>query len=157
MSVGQLENDSHKETTMTTTHKASAPVFDAAALASLLNFGGKGGGFSAIGDVGGQQILFWSGQQIDAIQIGDNKYGGGGGGLNATAQIPADGKVYIIELQATDSVLCYIKMKIGETEVAVGNNNHGEAIVLAAPNLAVRFAGISHGQRVDRLYFNLVT
>lgn len=142
---------------MATMHGVSSPVLDAAALASLLNFGGKGGSFSAIGDVGGQQILFWSGQQIDAIQIGDNKYGGGGGSLSATAKIPADGKVYIAELQAQDSVLCYIKMKIGETEVSVGNSNHGDAIVLAAPNLVVRFAGINHGKRVDRLYFDLVT
>lgn len=138
------------------TQQTASSVIDPAVLATSLSFGGKGGGFSAVGDVGGQQILFWSGAGIDSIQIGDNRYGGGGGSLTATAQIPADGKVYIAELQAKDSVLCYIKMKIGDTDVAVGNNGYRDAVVLAAPNLAVRFAGISHGDRVDRLYFDIV-
>jgi hypothetical protein len=140
---------------MTTKHAASH-VVDTAALTNLLNFGGKGGDFSAVGDVGGQQILFWSGAVIDAIQVGANKYGGSGGSLTATAQIPADGKVYLAELQSRDAVLCYIKIRIGDTDVAVGNNGYGDAVVLAAPGLAVRFAGVSHGSFVDRLYFEIV-
>jgi hypothetical protein len=139
-----------------TTKDAASLVLDATALASLLNFGSKAGDFSAVGDVGGQQMVFWSGEGIHAIQIGSNKYGGSGGVMAATAQIPADGKLYIAELQARNSVLCYIKMKIGDSDVAVGNNGYDDAVVLTAPNLAVRFAGISHKARVYRLHFEIV-
>jgi hypothetical protein len=139
-----------------TTRDAASLVLDATALASSFNFGSKVGDFSAVGDVGGQQILFWSFEGIHAIMIGAKKYGGDGGDLAATAQIPADGKLYIAELQARNGTLCYIKMKIGDTDVAVGNNGADDAVVLTAPNLAVRFAGISCGARVNRLHFEIV-
>ena len=140
-----------------TSTQAGSIALEAAISNGQLNFGGRGGGFSPCGDVGGQQILFYAGSGIDAIQIGDRKYGGGGGSLKATAQIPADGKIYIAELHAVGSVLCYIKMKIGDTDISVGDSGHDDAVILALPNIAARFAGFNFGSRVDKMYFTVVS
>ncbi|OJT49167.1 hypothetical protein [Serratia plymuthica] len=45
-----------------------------------MSYGGDGGSFNAVQDTGGQQVVIKSGSKIDSIQIGNNKYGGGGGG-----------------------------------------------------------------------------
>ena len=44
-----------------------------------MSYGGDGGSFNAVQDTGGQQVVIKSGSKIDSIQIGNNKYGGGGG------------------------------------------------------------------------------
>ncbi|WP_346828308.1 hypothetical protein [Serratia inhibens] len=45
-----------------------------------MSYGGDGGFFNSVQDTGGQQVVIKSGSKIDPIQIGNNKYGGGGGG-----------------------------------------------------------------------------
>lgn len=143
---------------MMDSHSHSGSRTQKTAAAGQLNFGGRGGDFSPIGDIGGQQILVFSGERIDAIQIGETKYGGGGGQVTASARIPADGKIYLLELQVQWNVLCYIRAKIGETELIAGKSDHGDAVILNLPSdFAVRFAGISHGSAVDRLFFNMVS
>lgn len=121
-----------------------------------ITFGGRGGGFSTIGDVGGKQLIFWSGTLIDAIQIGDQKYGGGGGGQGPTAKIPANGKIYLLQMRTLDGVLCYFKAKVGDVDVEAGNLDPSGTIAVTLPKVPVRFAGVCHGTCVDSLFFDVV-
>lgn len=135
-----------------------------AANGNLLGFGGRGGSFFPINDVGGQKLMFWSDENyIHAMQIGERLYGVVGGTRSAVWQIPADGKLTLIELQSYRAnnyaaVLNYIRAKLGDHDIEAGNRNHAQAAILTLPDkFVVRFAGVGAGTKIDSLYFTVVT
>lgn len=132
--------------------------FDAvveAAQDGQLIFGGPGGEFRPVGDVGGQQLSLYGGSLVDMIQIGGTKYGGGGGGLTGSAKIPVDGRLYIKELGTRSRVVSYMRVTVGSTEIQAGSRDGSDALLIL-PDLCVRFAGIGCGTYVDRLIFDVV-
>lgn len=122
----------------------------------LLSFGGRGGDHSYFTDVGGQKLTFWTGDLIDAIQIGNQKYGGSGGGEGETVTIPQDGKIYLREIRAKGEVLCFFNASIGDEEFSWGNDDPSGTVAVVLPDLGVRFSGVSFEQYVDGLLFDIV-
>lgn len=127
-------------------------------LVNQISFGGKGGGFTQLGDVGGQNLLISANESyIDMIQIGNLKFGNQGGRVTTSTKLPMDGKIYLLELQFVHELLCYFKAVISGDPFEAGVSGHPNAVVLTLPNTPVRFSGISSGTRIDALYFTPTT
>lgn len=125
---------------------------------NIIRFGGIQGKPHTVPSVGGKTIQFYGGERLTAIVIDGVRYGGNGGDLKATAQIPVDGVFTITKLQSrTDGgSMAYFEAKIGDTTIAVGNpvDDHGAALEC---NLAVRFSVIAFDSYVENIQFEIAS
>lgn len=120
---------------------------------NTLIFGCPGGNFSPIQDTGDQVVVFKGGGKFDSIQIGKTRYGGKGGGEQGRAKLPPNGVFRLKELQTKDSVICYMRVVIDGNTIEVGKKHNK---VVLNVDLAVKFSGISSGNYVDQIQFDLV-
>ncbi|MBB3121769.1 hypothetical protein [Pseudoduganella violacea] len=118
-----------------------------------MSFGGHGGSFSSIQGTGGQQVLIKSGSKIDSIQIGNVKYGGGGGTPTASFTLPADGKFSITRMCINGDVIGYIQFVCDGVTYQAGQVT-GDGDLSFGSGLPVSFAGIASGSMVDMILFN---
>lgn len=118
-------------------------------------FGGPGGNFTPLINIGGKTIIFKGGNRVDSIQIGDTRYGGTGGNKSGTAILPSDASMTIYKLQ-TNNTLCinYIEANVNGTDVKIGTETT-KATTLNV-NIKAVLSGINSGEFVDSLQFNIV-
>ncbi|MHB9147527.1 MAG: hypothetical protein ACYC2U_03790 [Candidatus Amoebophilus sp.] len=138
------------------------------AIPGKLIFGNRrsAGTFHHIQDTGGKTIIFKAGWGIDAIQIGNNIYGGGGGREVARAQLPENGQFTIEELRSytisdRDPLsVTYIKGKIGGTPIEVGATWGDWIDTVLKANLTVKISGITVGtgdyKLVESIQFDVI-
>lgn len=117
-----------------------------------MSFGGHGGGFAPIQDTGGQQVVIRAGWKIDCIQIGNNSYGGGGGGPKASFKLPPDGKFTLLRLCMAEGAIGYIQLMCDGVIYEAGSVG-GEGDLSLGSGMQVSFAGISAGMHVDMILF----
>jgi len=120
-----------------------------------MSYGGHGGGFTSLQDTGGQSVRIKSGDRIDSIQIGNNLYGGNGGGNPQQFQLPQNGAFTLMQLSMRGDVIGFIRLKCLGTEYTSGVLT-GEGDISFGDGLQVTFAGISAGSFVDLLLFNII-
>src|SRR3546814_669773 len=129
---------------------SSCQTLGLTSIADTLIFGGLGGSFSQINDTGDQMVIFRGGNKVDSIQIGNTRYGGGGGGEKGRAKLPPTGKFRLLEIRAGDkNVISYLKVEIAGDTIEVGTKHDGHVILNV--DLQVKFTGISHGNVIDRI------
>ncbi|MDP3371665.1 MAG: hypothetical protein Q8S21_02060 [Candidatus Paracaedibacteraceae bacterium] len=132
------------------------------ALENTLIFGGVGGQFNPIQDIGSQIIIFKSGDVLDSIQIGAALYGGSGGLETARAQLPSNGRIDLRRLQSGYKdgvpVISYFEALINNVLVESGvlrlDNPH--YTTFDAAHLSVYLSGINDGDYINNLQFTLV-
>lgn len=125
---------------------------------SRMLFGGDAGNFFPIADTGDQDIIFYSGRLLDAIQIGKTKYGGKGP-ETARAKLPPDGSFILHALGAGRSsdhgtVIGYMHATIGDVTIKVGEIS---GICTLTLDLKVKFSGINCKHFVDAIQFDVIS
>lgn len=118
-----------------------------------MSYGGHGGSFSSIQDTGGQQVIIKSGSKIDSIQIGNAKYGGGGGSPTASFKLPQDGKFKLLRLCTNHDVVGYIKLECAGIVYESGEIT-GDGDIDFGSGVEVSFAGTSSGTYIDMILFS---
>lgn len=119
-----------------------------------MSFGGVGGDFASIQDVGGQTVIIQGDTFINSIQIGNKKYGDGGS-QQALFTLPQTGKFQILELSCSDYLIQYIKLQCQDTIYTAGTEQKGK-LVFGGGGISVTFAGIFYGAAISALLFNTV-
>ena len=132
------------------------------------NFGGTGGSFYNIGDIGSKIITFHYGAVINNIQIseddgtiiGDYGYEWDSASTSSkSATIPSDGIIHINSLYTNEIggnvVISYINAIIGNSSIQVGSINNPSAELQQRSGMYVTLTGIASGAYVDSLTFCL--
>lgn len=124
---------------------------------NTLFFGGPGGGFTPIHDIGDEEIIIYAGNVIDAIQIGNTRFGGAGGAEAGRATLPPDGRFQIHEIQAGSDhgawVIGYLHITIDGKDIWAGQKAPFCDLKI---DIEVKLSGINHGKYVDALQLDII-
>lgn len=126
-----------------------------AAVAIPLAFGGDGGTYQATGNTARQQLVVYSGDLIDSIAIGMQKFGGKGGELQFATQIPPDGVILLTRLGTRGKIVSFLELVIDGFRHQAGRED-GNDCMLEMPPTPVKFSGMFSGEYVDKVVFDLV-
>lgn len=120
--------------------------------------GGTGGSPTYNIDAAGEGVSFRCGNAIDAIKIGDKKYGGDGGDDWTTpVRMPTDGIVELQEIQCRYEddrmVVNYLQFRADGNLVTAGKTQLNAALIQC--DLMVKLTGIHSGSMIDAIQFEV--
>ena len=146
-----------------TTHATTCP--NSAASVNKLIFGGPGGEFSSLHNIGGKSVIIKGASKVDSIKIAGVQYGADGGREQAHFTLPADGAFHLREIRVNDldikgvgkhMTISYLEIEVDGKVMEVGKKDNKIDVVFNV-DLDVKLTGIHYGKLINKLEFEIVS